>query len=224
MQLLEDLNLFNNYIKHSVRIILDRMNQNKNSVEQCANFFKLNSSIGLDNIKIEGMKKDKSLTSSTQVETGKIAFEELNTKCNADQIEEIKHYFLYVNECQKLSDRLYEYYHNRYYYKVLRSLIIFPTFLTIENKEYSRIKKKTKKIDRNLVNLVKRSKYEGETSMINDTIRTQPNIGMKTTLNRTLCYERGHLTELGYQQEEQMDPYRNISHNFIHDKMEEEVQ
>lgn len=40
-------------------------------------------------------------------------------------------------------------------------MINFPTFLTIENKDYRDIKNKTKKVDRNLVNLVKMSKYDG---------------------------------------------------------------
>ena len=76
------------------------------------------------------------------------------------EAEETKHIFLYINEAQKTSDRLYEFYYNRYYYKKARSLVTFPTFLNIESKDYNRVKSATKKIDRNLVSLVKNSKYE----------------------------------------------------------------
>ena len=45
--------------------------------------------------------------------------------------EEIKHCFLYLTESQKTSDRLYEFYYNRYYYAKVKRLITMPTFLTI---------------------------------------------------------------------------------------------
>lgn len=51
-------------------------------------------------------------------------------------------------------------------------MIIFPTFLTIENKDYTKMKNKTKRVDRNLVNLVRKSKYDGETSMYTGSLQT----------------------------------------------------
>ena len=85
-------------------------------------------------------------------------FEEL--EINHKEAEETKHIFLYINEAQKTSDRLYEFYYNRYYYKKARALITFPTFLNIESKDYNRVKSAAKRVDKNLVSLVKNSKYE----------------------------------------------------------------
>lgn len=45
--------------------------------------------------------------------------------------EEIKHHFLFVTESQKTSDRLYEFFYNRYYYSQVKKLILMPTFLSI---------------------------------------------------------------------------------------------
>lgn len=66
---------------------------------------------------------------------------------------------MYVTEAQKTSDRLYEFYHNRYYYKTVRNIISFPSFLNLDNKDFNRVKTETKHIDRNLVRLVKQSSF-----------------------------------------------------------------
>ena len=50
---------------------------------------------------------------------------------DSSEIQETKHAYLYINEAQKISDRLYEFYHNRYYYKTIRQIISFPSFLII---------------------------------------------------------------------------------------------
>lgn len=50
------------------------------------------------------------------------------------EIEETKHIFLYINEAQQLSDKLFEFYHNFYYFKTLRNMLTFPTFLEIAPK------------------------------------------------------------------------------------------
>ncbi len=50
--------------------------------------------------------------------------------------DEIKHCFLYLTESQKTSDRLYEFYYNRYYYSKVKKLISMPTFLTIDNDDF----------------------------------------------------------------------------------------
>ncbi len=47
--------------------------------------------------------------------------------------EEIRHHFLFVNESQKTSDRLYEFFYNRYYYSQVKKIILMPTFLNIHN-------------------------------------------------------------------------------------------
>ncbi len=51
IQLLEDLNLFNSYIKLSVKAIIAKNNQSKASMEDCFKFSLLNklSDISLDN-------------------------------------------------------------------------------------------------------------------------------------------------------------------------------
>ncbi len=81
---------------------------------------------------------------------------------------------------------MYEFYHNRYYYKVIKHHINFPTFLTLENKEYTTLKNKVKKIDKNLVNLVKRSKYDGETTLCVTSFKTEPAIQS----NKVIGYEK----------------------------------
>jgi len=43
----------------------------------------------------------------------------------------MKHYYLFITEAQKSSDRLYEFYHNRYYYKKIKKMDIIPTFMTL---------------------------------------------------------------------------------------------
>lgn len=66
MQLLEDLNLFNSYIKISVKIIMDRNNKSMSSVPDTTQF---DLSLRLDSIRVNhnrGMKKDKIGTSTTQ--------------------------------------------------------------------------------------------------------------------------------------------------------------
>ena len=57
----------------------------------------------------------------------------ITRKINNLKEEEIKHCFLYLTESQKISDRLYEFYYNRYYYNKVKKLIILPTFLTISS-------------------------------------------------------------------------------------------
>lgn len=75
MQLLEDLNLFNSYIKISVRVIMDRNNQSLNSVQDCHKFdFELK--LASVRLSVQNPKKDKIGTSSTQAESSSIAFED----------------------------------------------------------------------------------------------------------------------------------------------------
>lgn len=222
MQLLDDLNHFNNYVKLSVRVILDRHNQSRLSMADC----KLDYPIDLGAISVKRPhskatgKKEKMATSATQAETSSIALHEEMGQYSEEQAEEMKHEFLYVYECQKVSDRLYEYYHNRYYYKILRNMIIFPTFLTVDNKEYSKMRNRTKRVDRDLVNLVKRSKYDGETSLLGS-IRTEPSLKPNDTFSYSR--EKGNLTE-NDDYSMRKDPYRNISYNFIPSKMEETLE
>lgn len=45
----------------------------------------------------------------------------------------MKHYFLFINEAQKSSDQLYEFYHNRYYYKKIKKMDIIPTFMILDS-------------------------------------------------------------------------------------------
>lgn len=76
MQLLEDLNLFNSYIKIGVKIIMDRNNQSLCSVPDNNH---INFSQKLDSIRVQyqkSMKKDKMGTSATQAETSCIAFDD----------------------------------------------------------------------------------------------------------------------------------------------------
>lgn len=44
----------------------------------------------------------------------------------------MNHFFLFITEAQKTSDRLYEFFYNRYYYKEVKNLIDMPKFLTIQ--------------------------------------------------------------------------------------------
>jgi dTDP-4-amino-4,6-dideoxygalactose transaminase len=62
--------------------------------------------------------------------------------------EQIKHCFLYLTESQKTSDRLYEFYYNRYYYTKVKRLISMPTFLSIDNDDFDRVIKEIKKVDK----------------------------------------------------------------------------
>lgn len=64
-----------------------------------------------------------------------------------------------MTEAQKTSDRFYEFFYNRYYYDRIKKMIILPTFLTIDNNDYKELVDYVKKIDRNLVSLVKKSKF-----------------------------------------------------------------
>ena len=41
----------------------------------------------------------------------------------------------------------------------------FPTFLNIEIDEYDQLKKRTKSVDKSLVNLIKKSKFDSETKL-----------------------------------------------------------
>jgi hypothetical protein len=43
----------------------------------------------------------------------------------------MKHHFLFIIEAQKCSDRLYEFYHNRYYYHKIKKTGIIPSFMII---------------------------------------------------------------------------------------------
>ena len=79
--------------------------------------------------------------------------------------EEIKHCFLYLTESQKTSDRLYEFYYNRYYYSKVKKLICMPTFLTIDSDDFDRVIKEIKKVDKELVLVVKESKYSQQYKM-----------------------------------------------------------
>lgn len=81
------------------------------------------------------------------------------------------------------------------------------------------MKNKTKKVDKNLVNLVKRSKYEGQNTIICETIKTEPTLKM----NQTFSHEKPHFTEVD-ENSMTKDPYRNISYNFIRGKADETVQ
>ena len=72
---------------------------------------------------------------------------------------------MYLTESQKTSDRLYEFYYNRYYYSKVKKLITMPTFLTIENDDFERVVKEIKKVDKELFLVVKESKYSQEYKM-----------------------------------------------------------
>lgn len=48
----------------------------------------------------------------------------------------------------------------RYYYNEVKSLVMMPTFLTIHAEEYKELVDEVKRKDRELVVLVKKSKYE----------------------------------------------------------------
>jgi hypothetical protein len=62
--------------------------------------------------------------------------------------EEMKHYFLFITEAQKSSDRLYEFFYNRYYYSIVKKLIMMPTFLTIQNEDFHELAQYVKKQDK----------------------------------------------------------------------------
>ena len=47
----------------------------------------------------------------------------LTKKIEEMKDKEVKHCFLFITESQKTSDRLYEFYYNRYYYDRVRRLI-----------------------------------------------------------------------------------------------------
>lgn len=64
-----------------------------------------------------------------------------------------------------MADQLYEFFHNRYYFKQVKDLIMFPAFLSIKNKEYNRLAAQTRRVDKNLVDLVKASKYYPNTTV-----------------------------------------------------------
>ena len=51
-------------------------------------------------------EKDKNGTSTTKADTSSIGVDE-HPILNNNQVEELKHQFLYINESQKVSDRMY---------------------------------------------------------------------------------------------------------------------
>lgn len=61
--------------------------------------------------------------------------------------DEVRHYFLFITEAQNTSDQLYEYFHNRYYFKRVRKIIDFPEHLSFEVNQYKEISKMVKKHD-----------------------------------------------------------------------------
>lgn len=71
---------------------------------------------------------------------------------------------------QKVCDRLYEFFYNRYYYKVIKNIFDFPNFTSISIPEFEKVHKKAKKVDKELVKLVKKSKYDGDSTMIQPSI------------------------------------------------------
>lgn len=119
---------------------------------------------------------------------------------------------MYVTEAQKTSDRLYEFYHNRYYYKTVRNIISFPSFLNLDNKDFNRVKTETKHIDRNLVRLVKQSSFES--SHHGTRCSTEP------SLNRTVSFDMKALTETA---DHSADMYSNIIYEFSKREDTEEV-
>lgn len=105
--------------------------------------------------------------------------------------DQIKHCFLYLTESQKTSDRLYEFYYNRYYYTKVKKLISMPTFLVIDNVDFEGVVKEIKKVDRELVTIVKESKYSEDYKMNNThTCTTEPDMHYRpqisAKMNRTL--------------------------------------
>ena len=63
--------------------------------------------------------------------------------------------------------------------------------MTLDNKDYVKLKNKAKRVDKNLVNLVKRSKYDGDETL-NDvgSFKTDPGLNLNTTFE----YNRGNFT------------------------------
>lgn len=91
-------------------------------------------------------------------------------------------------------------------------MINFPTFLTIENKDYKEIKNKTKKVDKNLVNLIKMSKYDGEKTFSENILKTEPCI-KEEKMNMTVSFDK-HNYSLTRNDDTTMNPYENISFDF----------
>lgn len=104
--------MFNSYIKLSVKAILAKNNQSKMSMEECLrmNFpmhgLDISISVNESSVKAFTMKKDKNGTSTTKADTSSIGVDE-HPILNNNQVEELKHQFLYINESQKVSDRMY---------------------------------------------------------------------------------------------------------------------
>ena len=65
-----------------------------------------------------------------------------------------------MTEAQKTSDRLYEFFYNRYYYNEVKGMISMPSFLTIHSDEYKDLASHVRKRDKELLMLVKKSKFE----------------------------------------------------------------
>ena len=68
--------------------------------------------------------------------------------------EEIQHNFLFMTEVQKTSDRLYEFFFNRYYYPHIKDTIFFPTFLNVSNEDFEGLRRRVRMMDKSLLNLV----------------------------------------------------------------------
>jgi len=74
----------------------------------------------------------------------------------------MKHYYLFITEAQKSSDRLYEFFYNVYYYNKVKLMVIMPTFLEIRNEDFALLAQHMKKHDKELFQLVNSSKYTEE--------------------------------------------------------------
>lgn len=85
MQLLEDLNHFNAYIKMSVRAIMDRNNESKISLTDCISDYPIElPKIQVKKVKVES-SKDKVATSATQAETSSIGIKEDSNNFSEEQ-------------------------------------------------------------------------------------------------------------------------------------------
>lgn len=101
---------------------------------------------------------------------------------------------MYLTESQKTSDRLYEFYYNRYYYSKVKKLITMPTFLTIENDDFERVVKEIKKVDKELFLVVKESKYSQEYKMNRTYTEGNESSSRGTEVNRL---NKTMMTEVG---------------------------
>ena len=80
-------------------------------------------------------------------------------KQNEISLETLKHHFLFITQAQKSSDRLYQFYHCRYFYYRIKKLSIIPSFLSLKNEEYKDLVKLVKSYDKELVYKVRTNKY-----------------------------------------------------------------